>query len=485
MHYKKKQNREQFMMVSYETMISSDNPIRLIDLMCKKFVSDNPLHEHWKGNKNEGRKSYPPDAMLGLLVYGYFNGISSSRKLEKETYRNIEVLWLMEGLQPDHWTVCEFRRTNKGLIKGFLKRFRQFLLEESYAIGDKLVFDGTKVKAYARREMLTSESIKEKLKNIDKSIAEYLSKLESNDCHDNQLELAKTEIEELKEQVKKLKKSKFKLEDAKKELANSGKKRIAPNDKDAILVKGRDGKYPGYNVQAGVETKGHFIMMADVTTQPNDQQQLANCVESAIEQIGIIPKEVLADKGYGNTTQIVELEANGETQCYIPLPITKREKEEKIGIKFEYDKHNDTYTCPKGKKLHLFVKNKKHNNAVYKVYKCHQCKDCTIREMCTQSKTGRTVTRNINQEKIDSYKEKLKTNYSKDRIKERKQIVEHPFGTIKWLMGKFNFLLTGKEKVQIEFDLYSTAYNIKRLINCASTTELMAKMTKYNWVIAQ
>ncbi len=240
MHYKEKQNREQLMMVSYDTMISQDNPVRLIDLMCKKFVSDNPLRDEWKGNKKDGRKSYPPDSMLGLLVYGYFNGISSSRKLERETYRNIEVLWLMEGLQPDHWTVCEFRRINEGLIKDFLKTFRQFLLEGSYATGDKLVFDGTKVKAYAKREMLTSKSIREK----------------------------------------------------------------------------------------------------------------------------------------------------------------------------------------------------------------------------------------------------LESRYAKEKNNERKQVVEHPFGTIKWLMGKFDFLLTGKEKAQIEFDLYSTAYNIKRLINCAPTTELMAKMIKYNWAMA-
>lgn len=483
MHYKEKQNREQLMMVSYDTMISQDNPVRLIDLMCKKFVSDNPVRDEWKGNKNDGRKSYPPDTMLSLLVYGYFNGISSSRKLERETYRNIEVLWLMENLQPDHWTICEFRRTNQGMIKDFLKTFRQFLLEESYARGDKLVFDGSKVKAYAKREMLTSKSIRKKLKNIDKSIAEYLSKLESNDCNDNELDVAKAEIEELKKRVKKLKKSKSKLEQASKDLAKSGKKYIAPNDKDAVLVKGRDGKYPGYNVQTGVEPKGHFIMMTNVTTEPNDQHQLEGCVKSAIEELGVPLKEVVADKGYGNTTQILEIEKNDKTQCYVPLAETQREREEKSGIKFEYDKHSDTYTCPQGKKLHLFSKNKKHHGAVYNVYKCHECGNCPIRKKCTQSKTGRTVKRNINQEKIDSYKQKLKSDYAKEKINERKQIVEHPFGTIKWLMGKINFLLTGNEKAQIEFNLYSTAYNIKRLMSCAPKEEYMAKMIKYNWAI--
>lgn len=483
MHYKERQNREQLMMLSYDIMVSQDNPVRLIDLMCKKFVSDNPLRNEWKGNKNDGRKSYPPDSMLSLLVYGYFNGTSSSRKLERETYRNIEVLWLMEGLQPDHWTICEFRRTNEELIKDFLNTFRQFLLESTYATGEKLVFDGTKVKAYAKREMLTSKSIREKLENIDKSISEYLVKLESNDNNDNELEKTRAEIKELKEKIEKLEKSKSKLENLDKELTKRGKKHIAPNDKDAVLVKGRDGKIPGYNVQAGVEPKGHFIMTDKVTTDVNDLNHLEGCVESATTELGVSLKEVSADKGYGNTTQILEIEENGKTQCYVPLQETYREREEKNGIKFEYDKNSDIYTCPQGKRLQLLVKNRKLHGAVYNVYKCHECDNCPIRKKCTQSKTGRVVNRNINQEKIDRYKQKLESSYAKEKINERKQVVEHPFGTIKWLMGKFNFLLTGKEKAQIEFDLYSTAYNIKRLMNCAPTTELVTKMIKYNWTM--
>jgi hypothetical protein len=422
--------------------------------------------------------------MLSLLVYGYFNRVSSSRNLEKETHRNIEVLWLMEGLQPDHWTICEFRRTNENLIKELLKSFRTFLLKESYACGDKIAFDGTKLKAYARRDMLTPESINEKLGNIDKSLSEYLSKMENNDCHDNELDLARDEIEELKNKIKKLEGKKQKLKQAKEKLSKSDKKYISPNDEDAVLVKGRDGKFAGYNAQIGVESKGHFIMTDVITTESNDQQQLKTCIEKITEETEIPIKEVLADKGYGNTTQIVNIEESRITQCYIPLPETAREKEEKNGFVFKYNKTRNTFTCPQGKELKLHMKNKKHNGAVYNVYKCRQCNGCPIGEKCTKSKTGRIVTRNINQEKIDLYKKKLESSYAKERIKERKNIVEHPFGTIKLLMGKFNFLLTGKKKVQIELDLYSTAYNLKRLISCVPTTELMDKIMRYNWAIA-
>jgi DNA repair exonuclease SbcCD ATPase subunit len=389
----------------------------------------------------------------------------------------------MEGLQPDHWTICEFRRDNAELVKDVLKTFRRFLLDEEYASGKKLVFDGSKIKAYASRNMLNSEGIRHKLENLDKSIAEYLSQLDDNDSSEDALETAEQEIKQLKEKVAKLEAQKAKLETVAKTLEGSGKKQISPNDTDAVLVKGRDGKFPGYNAQTGVEAKGHFIMYNEVTTDAVDQQQLASCVENATMETEIIPEEILADKGYGNTTQILEIESNS-IQCFIPLATTSREKEEKQDLLFKYDKESDTCICPQGKKLYLFSKKNKHHGAIYNTYKCKECDGCPIRMNCTKSKTGRIYKRNIEQEKIDQYKEKLKTNYAKEKIAERKGIVEHPFGTIKWLMGKFQFLLTGKEKVQTEFNLYTTAYNIKRLINCDSTTELMGKMIRYNWAVA-
>lgn len=483
MHLKEGQNRDELMMVSYDLLVTDDNPVRLIDLMCKKFVSDNPWREEWKGSKDKGCKSYPPSSMLALLVYGYFNKVNSSRMLEKETQRNIEVLWLMEGLQPDHWTICTFRRENKALVKDLLKSFRAFLLDSKYASSKRLVFDGTKLKAYANRNMLNKEGIDKKLENIDKSIEEYLKQLEKNDSGDDALEEAREEIKELKEKLAKLEKAKSKTESAREILEASGKKQISPNDKDAVLVKGRDGKFAGYNGQAGVESKGHFMMHNQVSTEAVDQQQLENSVEGAEEEMDEKIEEVLADKGYGNTTQILNIESQGK-ECFVPLPITSREKEEGKGLVFNYNKESDTYTCPQGKELSVYQKNFKHYGATYNKYKCHECDGCPIRSKCTKSKTGRVYSRNVNQEQIDKYKEKLETDYAKERIAERKGVVEHPFGTIKWMMGKFNFLLTGKEKVQTEFDLYATAYNIKRLLNCEEMPQLTEKIMKYNWTMA-
>ena len=484
MHYKVKISREQFMVLSYDTMIAPDNAVRLIDLMCKKFFKEQRADIERKGSKKEGCKSYPPSSMLALLVYGYFNGIASSRKLERETYRNIEVLWLMEGFQPDHWTICEFRRNSETMMKEFLKSFRRFLIEGTYANAEKIVFDGTKVKAYARREMLTVESIKEKLSDIDKSISDYLSKIERSDNHDNEMDFAKAEIAKLKAKIQKLENAKSKLVIIEKAIEESGEKYYAPNDSDARLVKGRDGKFAGFNVQVGVDTKGHYIMADRVTNDSNDMQQLRECVKSVEEQTGIKPKEVSADKGYSNTTQILEIEKDGQTQCYVPLIGTKREELEKGGISFNYDKETDTYICSQGKQLKLFTKNAKDREAYYDIYKCFDCEKCSIRNQCSTSKTGRIVKRNTNQDKIEQYKEKIMGEYAKKKINERKCVVEHTFGTIKYLMGKFNFLLKGKNKAQIEFDYYTTAYNLKRLINSSPITNLTIKMNNFNWAVA-
>ncbi|MEI8205043.1 MAG: IS1182 family transposase [Bacteroidota bacterium] len=484
MHYKDKISREQLMVMSYDAMVAQDNAVRLIDLMCKKFFKELRNEKQWKGCKNEGRKSYPPESMLCLLVYGYFNGIASSRKLERETYRNIEVLWLMEGLQPDHWTICEFRRESEAILKSFLKLFRRFLIDGSYASIDKIVFDGTKVKAYARRDMLTVESLQEKLIDIDKSISAYLSKVENNDNHENEMILAKAEIEVLKEKIKKLETAKIKFENIKQGLEESGETYYAVNDKEAKLVRGRDGKFAGYNVQAGVETKGHFIMVDRVTTETNDMHELEKNVDSVKEATGFLPKEVSADKGYSNTSQILEIEKDGNIQCYIPLIETMRESQEKQGITFQYNETTDAYTCSQGKQLRLHQTNAKIRDGYYNIYQCHECNNCIVRNICTKSKIGRILKRNINQKKLDQYKIKMKGAYAKEKIKQRKGVVEHPFGTIKSLMGKFNILLIGKQKVQIEIDYYTTAYNLKRLINCAPFSELINKVKKYEYETA-
>jgi len=251
MAYIKGKSREQMEFVSNDMLIPKDSPVRLIDLLTKRFYEDNRalLQVNAKGNSQTGRRAYSPITLLNLLVYGYFNGISSSRKLEKATYVNIEVKWLIEDLHPDHWTICAFRRENEDVIQSYIQMFRRFLIANQYADGSKIVFDGSKMKAYASRKMLTKAGVVKQLEEVESSIKQYLDELERVDVaqdavqqSENELEKMKKEAEEIEAQINALKKKKRKLEQANKKLKN--KKYVAPNDQDAVLVKGRDGSIP-------------------------------------------------------------------------------------------------------------------------------------------------------------------------------------------------------------------------------------------------
>lgn len=481
MHYKKKHCRQQMMMVSYDSMIGHDNPVRLIDLLVKKYLMDNEGKFSWKGNQKRGSRSYPPETFLSLFIYGYFNGIASSRKLERESCRNIEVIWLLEGFQPDHWVICKFRRNNKELLRHFTLEFRRFLKEESYLTGRSIVFDGSKMKAYASREMFTENQLENKLENIEKELSDYLGKLENNDSLENNLNQAHDEINKLNKKIASLEKAKEDLNTCKTQLNKSNKKRISPNDQDATLVKGRDGKFAGYNVQMGVDPKHHMIVSGEVTTEANDSNLLSRCVETASTEIGEYPEKVIADKGYCNLSQILDLEQRG-IECFIPTIQTHREKEEdEKGLFFQYHPNRDIYICPQEQELTLISRNQRKNHHIYNVYQCKTCGDCPVKSQCTTSQTGRIIKRNVLYPQIDSYRKKMKTEQAKRWIQKRKEVVEHPFGTIKMLMGKFNFLLTGTEKVQIEIDLYTTAYNLKRMLKIDTIANLKEKILSYNW----
>ncbi|RLD50782.1 MAG: IS1182 family transposase, partial [Bacteroidetes bacterium] len=218
------------------------------------------------------------------------------------------------------------------------------------------------------------------------------------------------------------------------------------------------------------------------TTGPNDINELKNNLDDLKEQLDIEPKTLEADKGYANTKEIKEIEENSDTECFIPLPVnSKKEEDKKAGIEFTYDKEKDEYQCPQGKALKLKAKSVKQGNKYYNVYQGADCSGCPLKTKCTKSTKGRILKRNVIQDWIDKYKQRMQEEGPKEKVKERKTIVEHPYGTIKWMMGKFHFLLTGKEKAQIEFDLYATAYNLKRLINIDNMALLLQKAENYTW----
>lgn len=489
MHYIQATDRAEIKLFpEVENWVGQNNPIRLIDLIVDKTICSNPDEFIWKGESHTGRKSYSPATMLKLLLYGYLNKIASSRRMESETYRNLELMWLLGELHPDHWTICEYRRNNEKHVRFITIEFRKFLKAEGYIDGKDVATDGSKFKAYASKDMLSLKNIEKRLEKVNEKLDEYLEEVKKADTIEvltkefadnfDGIDINKAlidKIADLQEQVSK-------LESQKRQLESSGKNYLAPNDPDANLMRGRDGKMPAYNVQTVVDKKHRMIATSEVSTEPNDIGELQNNLDDLAGQLDIVPETAEADTGYFNTNQIKEIEENTKTKCYIPSPKnSKKEEDKKTGIEFTYDKENDEYKCSQGKTLKLKHKNHKHRNQIYNVYQSKDCNDCPLKEKCTTSKIGRIIKRNINQDWIDSFKERMQEEKSKQKIHERKTIVEHPFGTLKWMMGKFHFLLTRKKRVQIEIDLYATAYNLKRLLNIDTIELLMQKVDNHAW----
>jgi hypothetical protein len=293
------------------------------------------------------------------------------------------------------------------------------------------------------------------------------------------------EKEQLKKQVEELESEKRKLESIKDQMEEMGVNYLSPTDPDARLMKSRDGKLAGYNVQSGVDGKHHMIALAEVTNEQCDINLLKEDYENLINQLGIVPMEVLADKGFGKADHIKNIHQRPETECFIPIPDPpSSSRDKKNGIKFIYNENEDKYTCPNNKKLHLIRKGEKKNGKLCDRYRCNDCDECPIKDKCTTSKVGRMVYRSVSQSWIDQYKEWVQKPENLEKLKKRQTIVEHPFGTIKMIMGKYCFLLRKIPKVQIEVDIYSTVYNLKRLTNIEKIQDLLIMAQNYNWKMA-
>ena len=486
MSYIQPNSRIQLIMPSViDDYVSLENSVRLIDAFVEKIVQIQPELLTDKGNTEVGRSAYKFSSLLKLYIYGFLNSISSSRKLEKETYRNMEVIWLLGNLQPDHKTISDFRKDNKESIRTVTLSFRKFLVNNGYISGIQVVTDGTKIKAYASRNTISLQGISRRMEQLEIQLEKYLTQLQDNDTVESveeQLSELSSELgvePALLEKIAKLQEQVQSLEQQKQLLEKLGRDQLAPSDPEAKIMKSKEGFYPAYNVQSIVDTKHHMIAQLDVTDQPNDYHSLESNIEALKDQLGITPETVLADKGYANEDQIQSLETNG-TRCIVPFPEqAPDQKQIDAGITFEYDKKKDCFRCSKGQVLHLKDKKLIKRGKPYSRYQGKNCNECPLKSSCTKSKIGRVIYRRLDNEWLLKYKEKLKTKEFKEMILLRKNYVEHPFGTIKYWMGQIPLLLRGKQKVQVEIDLYSTCYNLKRLMNIESMDLLLLKIQ--NW----
>lgn len=470
MHYIKAENRQQYTLAnSLDDMISLDHPVRIIDMVIEKILQQSPEQFAHKGKQEVGRRSYSPGTLLKLYMYGYINGISSSRKLEVEANRNIEAKWLLGNLCPDHKTISDYRKNNGDKIRLLTLEFRKFLKQLGYIKGETIGLDGSKIKANANRNMITVENIVHRIQGCQKHLTEYLNRLQSNDIADDlcdEMEAIEgydpflvNKIVDLQKQIEQLKQQQIEMEQA-------DIRHYSPTDPDARLMKTRDGKLPAYNMQTVVDAEHKMIVAAEVTNAPTDIEQLKPMLLCCEQQMDIVPQEALCDKGYYNPEQIKQVQSNEITTCFIPVAENnQRIKDKSNKITFSYDESKREYTCSEGKALVFKAGNVKKRNRIADLYQGVQCMYCTLKAQCTKAKEGRLLYRYHDNIWMNEYEVRMKNTTAKEKIQLRKQLVEHPFGTIKYWMGKIPLRLRSKLKVQTEIDLYTTAYNLKRFIN--------------------
>lgn len=487
MRYIQPVNRWQcVMMNTLDDLVPSEHPVRLIDMIIDQMVAANPDQFAQEREESEpGRPAYAPQTMLKLFLYGYLINCRASRKLEAETKRNIELIWLLGTLSPDHWVIAQYRRVHGDHIKTATKLFRQFLHAQGYIKGERVALDGTKMKANARREMLTAEKIEKRLERLDERLAEYLNKFAENDLRDDLAEELDTldrndSIDRhLADKIIALQKRIEELTAHKETIERSKKNYLSPADPDASLMKTPDGKLPSYNIQSVVDDAYHMIAASEVLTEHDDQRALPGMVKSLQDELGISPQIITADAGYCTPDLIERVETETHATCYIPLP-TKADNP----ITFSYNVSTNSYTCSAGQPLTLHSRNKLKRNARADVYRGTQCTTCQLRPQCTTSPQGRIVHRYHNQDWRDKYRERMKTKASQAFVALRKTLVEHPFGTIKLMAGKIPLLLRGKAKVATEVNLFTIAYNLKRLLNCTTWDNLEEQVTSHSWKLA-
>jgi transposase len=458
--------------------IGADSICRVIAAYVKSLCLS-ALGFKYADSKETGRPPYDPASMLMLYLYGYLNRIRSSRRLEAETKRNIEVMWLIEKLTPDDKTICNFRKDNAAALR---KVFREFSLwcNRQGLYGKKLVaVDGTKIRANSSRKNIhTRKGTEKELATVERKISEYMNALEENDT--TEAKEAKLSPDAVHGILKRLNGKKDILQDWLKQIEANDGKEISTVDPDAhIMHQGGDGRSLDacYNVQSVVDSKHKLIVDFDVSTCPNDAGALPKMTESAKEIMGVEVISVVADKGYYNYEDIEECEKNG-TACFIPkaegghhaqAPSPDYDRKH-----FQYDKETDCYICPRGarlsfqtnKKLPLEIGETEADRKFLRMYSNFSaCKNCPQRGKCSKDKRGREIGRHPSQDALDIVNARMVTDEGRQTFRERKKLVEHPFGTTKHIFGQRQFLCRGQEATTAEQSLTFLAYNFRRVIN--------------------
>jgi len=469
--------REQLILFpeSLDDYLTLDNPVRFIDAWVETLDIAG-LGFNGTIPAETGRPGYDPRAILKLYIYGYLNRVRSSRKLEQECQRNVEVMWLLGKLCPDHKTIANFRKDNLVGLKEIFKAFCLLCRELGLFGADLVAIDGSKFKAVNNvKRNFTQTKVKEYLAEIEQRLASYLQELDQTDQSEGAVLPVKATAVELQAKIERAKARQVKYQDYLKQMAESEQSQLSLTDPDSRAMPKSPKAAVAYNVQTVVDSKHHLIVAQDVTNEVTDRDQLSPMAIAAKEMLQVEQLAAVADAGYAHGKELKICQAAG-IEVYVPRPDTSANTQ--LGlfgkVQFVYDPVTDTYTCPAAESLTFrFETIEKQRQIRY--YQTSACGKCPLKEKCTRNKKGRRITRWVDEHIIEQTQARVQAH--PEIMKKRGQLVEHPFGTIKFWWDQAHFLMKGLEKVKAEFSLSTLAYNIRRVLNILGVKRLMAALS--------
>ena len=455
--------------------IGEDNPVRVIDAFVEELDLAG-LGFDGVAPEATGRPSYHPSVLLKLYIYGYLNRVQSSRRLEHEAGRNVEVMWLTGRLVPDHKTIADFRKDNGRAIRQVCARFIALCRMMGLLTQASVAIDGSKFKAVNNRDKnFTRAKMERRMAQIEESVARYLEQLDTADRQEPS-EVLTTKTNRLKEKIETLKQQMRRLEGLKVEMLATPDQQISLTDPDArsMATSGRGSGVVGYNVQIAVEAEHHLIVMHEVTNDGTDRSQLSHVANETKAVLGVEQLDAVADRGYFNGEEILACEEAGITVT-LPKPMTSNSKAEgRFGKQdFRYVAEEDVYVCPAGEQL-AYPHTTEENGLVVHRYATNACRHCAIKQSCTTGKERR-ISRWEHEHIIEVVQRRLDEH--PEKMRQRRETVEHPFGTIKARMGATHFLMKTLPKVATEMALHVLAYNLTRVMNIMGVRPIMAAMT--------
>jgi transposase len=457
-----------------EDWIGDDNPVRVVDV----FVDELDLGGLGFGRVvplSTGRPGYQPSVLLKLYIYGYLNRVQSSRRLEREAGRNVEVMWLTGRLAPDHKTIADFRKDNGRAIRKVCARFVALCRQLDLFAEACVAIDGSRFKAVnARDRNFTRAKMKRRMEQVEESVERYLHQLDSADRQEPSLART-TKTVRLQDKIVTLKEEMRRLETLEVRMLATPDKQISLTDPDArsMATSGRGSGMVGYNVQASVDIKHHLIVAHEVTNVGSDRSQLSDMAQKTKAVLETDRLDVVADRGYYNGEEILACDEAGITVT-LPKPLTSNNKAKGRFVKpdFRYVAVDDAYICPAGERLVYHYTNVEEGRTLRR-YWTNACRQCAIKDRCTTGKERR-ITRWEHEHVLETVQQRLDEHPEKMRT--RRETVEHPFGTIKYWMGYTHFQMKTLKRVGTEMALHVLAYNLKRVMNILGIGPLIAAM---------